>query len=840
MRPSHPLPLCAWAILVLLLAELPSANAASAAYQLAFTTQPAGTVVGAKLTNVVVQIQNQQGASVTQGGTVIALNQSRGTGLSGVTSAATDTTGKATFTNLSFTVTGVNDALQASSPGLKSATSGYFTISKGNTSTTLTVSTNSLVYGQPVTFTATLKPIAPAVGQPTGSVSFKDGGTTLGSVTINASGVATFSTNKLSAATSTHTLTAVYNGDTNFLTSTSSNLLESVSKLALTVSGITASNKVYDGTTSATIYVTNAVLTGMLSNDTVTLNVAAAKGAFATKSAGVGKTVNLSGLTLGGVSSGNYSLTQPTTTATISNRSLTITAKGVNKVYDATTQATVTLTDNHLAGDLVTDAWTTAVFTNKNAGNSVLINVSGLTIFGNDAANYTLAVTSNTATANITKATLTVSGILASNKVYDGTTAATLNTSNAALATVLGGDVVALTKTGAKGVFANKTVGTGKTVTVSGLAISGTDSGNYSLTQPTSAANITARTLTVTATGINKIYDGTTNATVTLTDNRVSGDVLTNNAASAAFVSKNAGSNIVINVTGLTLSGPDAGNYVLAATQVSTKAKISPATLTVTANNFSRAYGTTNPVLTVTDTGFVTGESLAHSDVIGTPAVSTAAVVGSPIGTYAITVNRGTLASTNYSFTLVNGVLTVTPANTAAQISTTANPALTNQTITFSAAISPMLSGTMTPTGLVQFKCNGTNRLGNAVSLSGGQASVNVLAASLGLSNAVITAEYSDPAGNYNGSTNSLTQLITLVSAPPAAPTISLTPGAVNGSVTANLSGTAGGTYIIEASTDLVHWTPLATNVADANGNLSLIDSNAVIYPVRFYRGCTP
>ena len=66
--------------------------------------------------------------------------------------------------------------------------------------------------------------------------------------------------------------------------------------------------------------------------------------------------------------------------------------------------------------------------------------------------------------------------------------------------------------------FASKSVGTAKTVTATGLSLSGTAAGNYQLTSTTatSTANITARSLTVTATGVNKAYDGTTSATVTL------------------------------------------------------------------------------------------------------------------------------------------------------------------------------------------------------------------------------------------------------------------------------------------------------------------------------------
>jgi len=77
--------------------------------------------------------------------------------------------------------------------------------------------------------------------------------------------------------------------------------------------------------------------------------------------------------------------------------------------------------------------------------------------------------------------------------------------------------------------LSDKNVGTGKAVNVSGITISGADATNYQAPNPTTSttANITQRALTVTATGVNKIYDGLTTAGVTLTDNRVSGDTLT-------------------------------------------------------------------------------------------------------------------------------------------------------------------------------------------------------------------------------------------------------------------------------------------------------------------------
>src|SRR5207249_8552073 len=109
--------------------------------------------------------------------------------------------------------------------------------------------------------------------------------------------------------------------------------------------------------------------------------------------------------------------------------------------------------------------------------------------------------------------------------------------------------------------FSNKNVGTAKPVSVSGISISGADAGNYTAnTTASTSANITARPLVVSATGVNRPYDGTTAATVTLSDNRVSGDVFTDSYTSAAFTNKNAGTGKTVNVSGINISGTDAGN----------------------------------------------------------------------------------------------------------------------------------------------------------------------------------------------------------------------------------------------------------------------------------------
>jgi hypothetical protein len=84
---------------------------------------------------------------------------------------------------------------------------------------------------------------------------------------------------------------------------------------------------------------------------------------------------------------------------------------------------------------------------------------------------------------------------------------------------------------------------------------------------------------------------------------------------------------------------------------------VNPAPLTITADNQSKVYGSANPALTATYSGFVNGDTAATAL---TGALTTTATTGSPVGSYPIT--RGTLAAANYSITFAAGTLTVTQA----------------------------------------------------------------------------------------------------------------------------------------------------------------------------------
>ncbi len=341
-----------------------------------------------------------------------------------------------------------------------------------------------------------------------------------------------------------------------------------ITPASLTVSGVTAQNKVYDATTAATITGT-AAISGIFGSDVVTVG-GSAIGSFADKNVGTAKPVTVSGLTLSGADAGNYTLssTSASTKADITPASLTLSGlTAQNKVYDTTTVATITGTAA-FTGVLSTDVVTLGgspigSFADKNVGVAKPVTVGGLMLSGADAGNYALSSTSASTKADITPASLTLSGLTAQNKVYDATTVATI-TGTAVFSGVLGTDVVAPGGS-ASASFADKNVGTAKPVAVSGLSLSGTDAGNYTLSSASIAADITRASLSLSGVvAANKVYDGTTLATLSggTLAGAFSGDIVSF-SGSGNFADKNVGAAKEVTVSVTALTGTDAGNYKL-------------------------------------------------------------------------------------------------------------------------------------------------------------------------------------------------------------------------------------------------------------------------------------
>ncbi len=520
----------------------------------------------------------------------------------------------------------------------------------------------------------------------------------------------------------------------------------SILRKTLDVTGLTPSSKVYDGTRNAIAAGIPDVQADFIAGDDVALDLAGFTVEFADKHVGNDKPLFISGNILTGADAANYEA-RLNTTASITPRPLTVTANANDRIYDGSTDATVSFLDDRIAGDLLTITGT-ARFADKHVGNDKPVQLSDLTLSGADAGNYLFDGSALTAAASIhprillatgqrvydggtaipagtvgfdnlvpgddlslsgvvtladkhvgtnkpvqgalvlagldaanyilsglryavTPRALTVTGLSAQDKVYDGTTQATVAGNASIGLELVPGDEVFADLSAFSVAFLDKHVGTGKPLMVTGNVLSGADAGNYVALLDV-VANITPRQLTLTGVGaLDKVYDGTTVATrvdiapPTLAGGVIAGDDLVLDLANlaVAFADKNAGTGKSLVVSGASLGGSDAGNYRIAIADASASITKAPLTVAVDpAQPLQRYYGDANPVPGVVFTGFVAGEDAVSAGISGALAITTAATATSPVGVYDIQLAVGDLDAVNYRFgPFQTGTLSVLP-----------------------------------------------------------------------------------------------------------------------------------------------------------------------------------
>ena len=208
-------------------------------------------------------------------------------------------------------------------------------------------------------------------------------------------------------------------------------------------------------------------------------------------------TLQVTGFTVDDGNSGNnYTVTTHTAVGTISRAPLSISAVADSKTYDGTTASGGNPTVSGLQGSIDTVTGRAQAFQSKDvlgAGNSTLV-VTAYTINdGNGGGNYT--VTTHNAGGTISAALgLTISGAVAQDKIYDGTAVATVDFTSASLHTPISGDHVSIDSSTYAAHFADASAGSSKPVTVIGVKLTGSDAGDYTVSQPTglSAASTSA------------------------------------------------------------------------------------------------------------------------------------------------------------------------------------------------------------------------------------------------------------------------------------------------------------------------------------------------------------
>ncbi|MDR2865970.1 MAG: YDG domain-containing protein [Methanomassiliicoccaceae archaeon] len=363
-----------------------------------------------------------------------------------------------------------------------------------------------------------------------------------------------------------------------------SDVTASITPKELTISGISVLDKEYDGTTTASLTGT-AALEGTIAGDDIGFSDENTTANFSDRNIGL-KGITVDGYVLIGDDAGNYILVQPQgLTAEISPRVLTINGTAADdKVYDGTTDATVGdagKLDRVVEGDIVTIVVGTATFADRNVANGIAVSFSGFGIEGDDAGNYVLSGQPADAYADITPKPLTVIGLTAADKIYDGTTNVDLSGTGVLSDGIVGTDDVFLVTGDITAAFADRNAGKDKAVILNGYSLDGADAGNYMLVDGGVTATISPKSVTIIGTTANdKVYNG--NATTTVKDigaleGIVGNDDVTIVAGTATFASKNAGAGILVTFNGFGIAGDDAGNYVLVAQPADAYADIAKA-----------------------------------------------------------------------------------------------------------------------------------------------------------------------------------------------------------------------------------------------------------------------
>lgn len=655
-----------------------------------------------------------------------------------------------------------------------------------STTTTVASSQTPITLGDTVTFTATVTPTG--TGTPTGLVTFFDGATPLGSGTLNGvagNDQATFATSLMSASGSPHSITATYQGDSNFTSSTSTAISQTVNPRTSTTGVAMSPTSVVVGQAStATVTVTDSGSVPPGTPDTFSPTGAPATGrtGFTATMFGNGLVLVAGGTGADGatilnsaeiysVSGGSFGITGnlntartgavavllPTGKILVAGGSSNGTSNGALNTAELFNPVTGTFS---VAGSGSGNAMAAARF----GATATLLNNGQVLLAGggnsggvlNSAELYNPATDTFTATSNLNTArTGATATLLATGKVLiaggssDGTangaltsaelfdpTAGTFTAISSALSAARWQPAAALLLSG-KVLIAGGLNSTGplfsadiydpvaNTFTASNQSMSQTRVNGSAVAMPNGMVLLAGG---VSETPVD-LYDPESDrfdATGSLvnSDNGLVGTLLNN------------GDVLVVGLTAVPGLAPDAELY---------SPSFNPlGTVTVTSSE---------------PTDIVTGSCmLSPSNSTASTCTSTVTAGNVAAGTHTIT---GTYpADAIHSGSSNTASLTVTPAATSTAVASSLNPSVSGQSVTFTATVSDSSTGsTAVPTGTVQFVVDGSN-FGSPVALtpasSNSSVAVSQSTSTLTVGTHSVTANYSNTDGNFTGSSGTL------------------------------------------------------------------------------------
>ncbi|WP_433984142.1 MBG domain-containing protein [Tunturiibacter empetritectus] len=409
-----------------------------------------------------------------------------------------------------------------------------------------------------------------------------------------------------------------------------------------------------------------------------------------------------------GTNIADYNIVYTNGTLTIGKATLTVTAADANRTYGSPNPSFTASATGVENGDTFTYTETTTATTASPIGTYPIVPTAA----GANLSNYTVVY--NNGTLTIGQATLTVTAGSTS-RIYGSANPVFSATSTGAV----NGDTFVFTES--TSATPTSPVGAYPIVPVA----TGTNLSDYNVIYTPGVLTVTQATLTVTAANASREYGIANPAFTAITVGAVNGDTFTVTESTPATISSQIGTYPIIPAA----TGTNLSDYNVVYSNGTLT--IGQATLIVTANSFTKLYGTPNPVFTGTITGALDGDTF-------TEIFSNSASTLSQPGQYPIIPAATGTNVTDYLQTVQNGMMTITkaPAITTLSLSTTST--VFALPVTFTANVASTTSGT--PTGTVTFFDNG-NPVNTATLSSSDVATFSTTSLSVGVH--TITAVYS-------------------------------------------------------------------------------------------------
>jgi hypothetical protein len=694
------------------------------------------------------------------------------------------------------------------------------------------------MYGDPATLTAVVTP-----SFATGTVSFYEGSTLLGTASLDGTATAVLSISTLNAGV--HNITAKYNGDPGVPPNTSNTV-------QLTVTQRTAPG----GGPAITVTVNDAARTTTQSNPPFTYSpagqlvngdtYATAISGTANYSTAAGSAAGTYSITVTGLTSANYTIAfvPGTLTVTAASSTTALVAGPASTQYGDPVTLTATVTSGAtgtvsfydgsvlLGTGTVSNGVATLTTTAFVAGSHTITAVynGDATYASSQSGPATVTVSKKTGPSGGAALTITVQN---ESRQYN---TADPQFSYVITGTLVNGDTYTTAVTGVPTYSAADTP-TSPAGSTFPISLNGMSSANYEIAVvPGTLSIVTAPTTTTLATSTTSAqYGDPITLTATVAPNGATGTVLFMQGTNVLGTGTVSGG-----VATLTTTTLPAGAYTITSSYqgdtnygASTSGPITLtigrrtgpggiAALTVTVGDASRSYGQGNPAFRYTVTGALVNGDTYTTAVTGVPVYSTTGTPTSPAGTYPISVAG--LTSSNYVIAFVNGTLTVAKAtlgqNGVANITLTSsvNPSVLGNAVIFTATVPAPATGT------VVFS-DGNTVLGTGTIASG---IATLTTSSLAVGTHQVTAVYSGDV-NYNaGATATMTEAVTISVGTTTVPVVAIGPTTPTAGQPVTLTATVpttGTTVPTGTVTFYYNGNPIGTGTLNASGVATLTTS---------------